>query len=68
MKKLAKVVLMLAVAVLTALGLFACTDTGEDPNNGENPGGGMFIRRLSSRSSRMRWRSHRGMKSACFTV
>lgn len=38
MKKLAKVVLMLAVAVLTALGLFACTDTGEDPNNGENPG------------------------------
>ena len=43
MKKLAKVVLMLAVAVLTALGLFACTDTGEDPNNGENPGGGCLF-------------------------
>ena len=40
MKKFAKVVLMLAVAVLTAFGLFACTDTPDPDPDPDGPGGG----------------------------
>ena len=40
MKKFAKVVLMLAVAVLTAFGLFACTDTPDPDPDPDGPVGG----------------------------